>query len=61
MGGGAFEAASYIYGLEMRDVLATLKAEGDDIRGKSATFYIDNNIESEAIIKNSAAPTAIQA
>ena len=56
-----FEDASYIYGLDMLAALATLMAEGEDIRGKSVTFYIDNNNAREAIIKNSATPIAIQA
>ena len=56
-----FEDTSYIYGLEMLEILATLMTEGDDLRGKSATFYIDNNNALVALIKNSATPIAIQA
>ena len=36
-------------------------AEGDDLRGKTVTFYIDNDNALVALIKNSATPTAIQA
>ena len=56
-----FEDTSYIYGLEMLAILATLMAEGDDLRGKTVTFYIDNDNALVALIKNSATPTAIQA
>ena len=56
-----FEDTSYIYGLEMLAILAILMTEGEDLRGRSVTFYIDNNNALTALIKNSATPTAIQA
>ena len=52
---------SYIYGLEMLAILATLMERGDDIRNQSVTFYIDNNNALSAILKNSAKPLAIRA
>ena len=56
-----FEDTSYIYGLEMLAILATLMERGDDLRNQSVTFYIDNNNALLAILKNSAKPIAIQA
>ena len=56
-----FAYTSYIYGLEMLTILATLMERGDDIRNQSVTFYIDNNNALLAILKNSAKPVAIQA
>ena len=56
-----FADTSYIYGLEMLAILATLMERGDDLRNQSVTFYIDNNNALLAILKNSAKPIAIQA
>ena len=56
-----FEDTRYIYGLEILAILAVLMTEGEDVRGKTFTFYVDNNIALDAIVKNSATPTSIQA
>ena len=56
-----FDDAIYTYGLEILACLATLMAEGDDIRGKTVTFYNDNNNALDSIVKNSATPTTIHA
>ena len=50
-----------ISGLEALEVLVALLGPKNDIRGRSATFYIDNNNALSGIVKNSATPVAIQA
>ena len=56
-----FATTSYIYGLEMLAVLATLMDKESDLGNKSPTFYIGNNNALLAILKKSAKPTYIQA
>ena len=54
-----FANTSYIYGLEMLAILATLMEREDDLRNHSVTFYIDSNNALLAILKNCAKSAAI--
>ena len=46
-----FAKTNFIYGLEMVALLALLMDESNDIRDKSATFYIDNDNALQALVK----------
>ena len=54
------EDTSNIYGVEFLGVLSILMTDGDDLQGKTATIYIDNNTAG-AIIRKSEMPIPIQA
>ena len=55
-----FAKTNFIYGLELLALLALLMEKGNDIRGKSVTFYIDNDNALHALVKNASEPTVIQ-
>ena len=46
-----FDKTNFIYGLELSALLALLMEEDNDIRGKSATFFIDNDNALRALVK----------
>ena len=51
---------NFVYGLELSALLSLLQQDNNDIRDKSATFYIDNNNALQALVRNTARPTVIQ-
>ena len=56
-----FSETCYIYALDVLAALAILLGKSNELRNKSATFYIDNNNAICALIENAANPPEIQA
>ena len=55
-----FAETNFVYGLELIALLALLMLEGNDLRDKSATIYIDNDNALQALVRNAAGPTVVQ-
>ena len=49
--GQTFGATTFIYGLEMLDIIATVLILGEFLRNKNVVFYIDNSNAKGALVK----------